>query len=166
MHHYADQFELKFGKVTVAVDGDGVLVWLYTSTDDKSVQVEEYLRKNFGAFKWNHNKCAHVVRQLSEYNDRKRKSFNLEYRTSGTAFQKMVWDELTRIPYGTAISYSELASRIGNPKAPRAVGQANRKNPIMIVIPCHRVICADGKIVGSDSRDVRRLLLDHENVKY
>lgn len=81
----------------------------------------------------------------------------------GTPFQRRVWQELQRIPRGQAISYKELAERIGNPKAARAVGQANGKNPIPLIIPCHRVIAADGGLGGySSGLDRKRWLLHHE----
>jgi methylated-DNA-[protein]-cysteine S-methyltransferase len=81
----------------------------------------------------------------------------------GTAFQRRVWQELTRIPRGQAISYKELAQRIGNPKASRAVGQANAVNPIPLIIPCHRVIAADGGLGGySSGIERKRWLLSHE----
>lgn len=74
--------------------------------------------------------------------------FDLALAPQGTPFQLRVWDELRKIPYGETISYGELARRIGNPKASRAVGLANGANPIAIVIPCHRVIGSDGRLVG------------------
>jgi methylated-DNA-[protein]-cysteine S-methyltransferase len=81
----------------------------------------------------------------------------------GTPFQLRVWQELRRIPYGTTISYAELARRVGNPKASRAVGQANAVNPIPIIIPCHRVINANGSLGGySSGPDRKRWLLRHE----
>jgi methylated-DNA-[protein]-cysteine S-methyltransferase len=81
----------------------------------------------------------------------------------GTPFQLRVWQELRRIPYGTTISYAELARRVGNPKASRAVGQANAMNPIPLIIPCHRVINADGSLGGySSGPDRKRWLLRHE----
>jgi methylated-DNA-[protein]-cysteine S-methyltransferase len=83
----------------------------------------------------------------------------------GTPFQRRVWQELRRIPRGLAISYKELAQRIGNPKASRAVGQANAVNPIALIIPCHRVIAADGGLGGySSGLDRKRWLLRHEGV--
>jgi methylated-DNA-[protein]-cysteine S-methyltransferase len=83
----------------------------------------------------------------------------------GTPFQQRVWAELRRIPRGAAISYRELARRVGNPKASRAVGQANGVNPIPIIIPCHRVIAADGSLGGySSGLDRKRWLLNHEGV--
>jgi methylated-DNA-[protein]-cysteine S-methyltransferase len=81
----------------------------------------------------------------------------------GTPFQLRVWQELRRIPYGTTISYAELARRVGNPKASRAVGQANAVNPIPLIIPCHRVINANGSLGGySSGPDRKRWLLRHE----
>jgi methylated-DNA-[protein]-cysteine S-methyltransferase len=82
--------------------------------------------------------------QLHEYFAGERMEFDVPMELDGTAFQKEVWLELTRIPYGETISYGELARRVGRPKGPRAVGQANGKNPIPIIVPCHRVLASDG----------------------
>jgi methylated-DNA-[protein]-cysteine S-methyltransferase len=85
----------------------------------------------------------------------------------GTPFQLRVWQELRRIPWGQAISYGELARRVGNPKAARAVGQANAVNPIPLIIPCHRVIAADGSLGGySSGLERKRWLLHHEGVRF
>ena len=87
-------------------------------------------------------------RQLAEYFDGTRRDFCLPLSPHGTAFQHRVWDELLRIPYAETISYGELARRIGRPTASRAVGAANGRNPLAIVVPCHRVIGADGTLTG------------------
>jgi methylated-DNA-[protein]-cysteine S-methyltransferase len=87
-------------------------------------------------------------KQLSEYFSLRRKVFNLKLDLVGTEFQIRVWNELLKIPYGKVISYKELALRLGNISLIRAVGRANGANPIPIVIPCHRVIGANGKLVG------------------
>jgi methylated-DNA-[protein]-cysteine S-methyltransferase len=101
-----------------------------------------------------------AARQLAEYLDGRRSSFELELEPAGTGFQRRVWEELQRIPYGTTISYAELARRIGSPKAMRAVGAANGKNPLPIVIPCHRVIGKDGSLTGfGGGLNVKRWLL-------
>ena len=89
-----------------------------------------------------------TVRQLKEYFANRRFEFDLPVAPTGTEFQRQVWRTLQEIPYGTTISYGELARRVGNPKASRAVGAANGQNPIPIVIPCHRVIGANGKLTG------------------
>jgi len=91
---------------------------------------------------------AGAVRQLQEYFAGKRADFDLPLAPEGTEFQRAVWRCLQEIPYGETISYGELAKRVGNPKASRAVGAANGSNPIPIVIPCHRVIGSNGKLTG------------------
>jgi methylated-DNA-[protein]-cysteine S-methyltransferase len=88
------------------------------------------------------------MRQLREYFAGKRAAFDLPLAPEGTAFQRSVWRQLQEIPYGETISYGELARRVGNPKASRAVGSANGANPVPIVIPCHRVIAGDGTLGG------------------
>jgi methylated-DNA-[protein]-cysteine S-methyltransferase len=89
-----------------------------------------------------------AVRQLQEYFARERVDFDLPLAPRGTEFQRSVWRQLQGIPYGETISYRELARRVGNSKASRAVGSANGKNPLPIVIPCHRVIAGDGTLGG------------------
>lgn len=91
---------------------------------------------------------ALAAKQLNEYLLGKRKKFDIKLAPEGTEFQKQVWLALTAIPYGKTMSYKEIAAKIGNPKACRAVGLANNKNPIMIIIPCHRVIGSNGKLTG------------------
>ena len=89
-----------------------------------------------------------AARQLREYFAAKRTGFDLPLAPEGTPFQRAVWRQLQQIPYGETISYGELARRVGNPKASRAVGSANGANPLPIVIPCHRVIAGDGSLGG------------------
>jgi methylated-DNA-[protein]-cysteine S-methyltransferase len=89
-----------------------------------------------------------AIEQLDEYFKGTRRTFDLPLHIEGTDFQKHVWSALQRIPYGTTTTYAELADMIDNPKATRAVGQANYANPFAVVIPCHRVIGSDGSLVG------------------
>ena len=91
---------------------------------------------------------AETIRQLRAYFARELETFDLPLAPAGTEFQRKVWQHLCEIPYGETISYGDLAGRIGNPKASRAVGLANGSNPIPIVIPCHRVIGSNGKLTG------------------
>jgi methylated-DNA-[protein]-cysteine S-methyltransferase len=86
--------------------------------------------------------------QLDEYFDGQRQDFDVDLGPAGTDFQQTVWKALCEIPYGQTVSYGELARRVGNPKASRAVGLANGRNPISIVVPCHRVIGANGSLTG------------------
>jgi methylated-DNA-[protein]-cysteine S-methyltransferase len=104
-----------------------------------------------------------AARQLRAYFAGERHGFALPLRPAGTEFEVEVWEELRRIPYGETLSYGELADRVGNPGAARAVGRANACNPIPIVIPCHRVIGADGSLTGfGGGLDTKRRLLDLE----
>ncbi len=104
-----------------------------------------------------------VLAQLTAYFTGELKAFDLEINARGTRFQERVWKELVRIPYGQTISYGELAKRIGNPNAARAVGMANGKNPIAVIIPCHRVIGKNGSLTGfGGGLDTKAKLLDHE----
>ena len=91
---------------------------------------------------------AFLVRQLASYFGGKLRTFTVPLAPEGTHFQMRVWEELRHIPYGRTTSYHELAERIGEPRATRAVGQANGANPIAILVPCHRVIGADGSLTG------------------
>ncbi len=103
-------------------------------------------------------------KELDEYFEGTRKHFSLNILENGTEFQKKVWKELCRIPYGRTISYFELSKRIGDTKAIRAVGTANGNNRICIVVPCHRVIGSDGKLVGYGGDLWRKKwLLEHES---
>lgn len=89
-----------------------------------------------------------VMKQITEYFEGTRTQFEFSYRLEGTQFQKQVWETLLTIPYGETRTYKEIAVAIGNPKACRAVGKANHNNPILIAIPCHRVIGSSGAITG------------------
>jgi methylated-DNA-[protein]-cysteine S-methyltransferase len=106
---------------------------------------------------------AGVRQQLEEYFAGERSSFDIRMHLEGTAFQRTVWHALTEIPYGETISYGELARRIGRPDRARAVGTANGQNPIAVIVPCHRVIGANGKLVGyGGGLDNKRRLLELE----
>lgn len=104
------------------------------------------------------------VYQLQEYFEGKRKNFSLTLNPQGTDFQKKVWDALLQIPYGKTTSYLELSKKLGDVKAIRAVAAANGKNPIWIVIPCHRVIGSDGSLTGyAGGLHRKKWLLGHES---
>lgn len=106
---------------------------------------------------------AKAAKQLNEYFTGSRKSFDLPLAPQGTTFQQKVWNALKAIPYGETRSYGEIAKSIQQPKAARAVGMANNRNPIALVIPCHRVIGANGKLVGyAGGLEVKEKLLNIE----
>ena len=105
--------------------------------------------------------------QLQEYFAGKRKSFDLPLDQQGTAFQKTIWNSLSRIPFGQAVSYRDIADGVKNPKAVRAVGAANGKNPIAIIVPCHRVIGTDRTLTGYAGGLQRKAwLLEHEGIAF
>lgn len=115
---------------------------------------------------WSIEPCAVLDRaeqQLKEYFAGERTDFDLPLAPAGTPFQRSVWAALREIPYGRTWSYAQLATRVGNPRASRAVGLANGRNPISVIVPCHRVIGANGKLVGyGGGLDRKKVLLDLE----
>ena len=105
-----------------------------------------------------------AVKQLQEYFEGKRDRFDLVLNPEGTDFQKKVWKELLKIPFGKTSSYLDIAKRLGDPKSIRAAASANGKNPLWIVIPCHRVVGSDGSLTGyAGGLWRKKWLLDHEN---
>lgn len=107
-----------------------------------------------------------TYKQIKEYLEGKRKIFDIPIKMKGTEFQKKVWKELTKIPYGETRSYKQIAEGIGKPKASRAVGMANHNNPIAIIVPCHRVIGTNNKLVGyAGGLDIKEKLLRIEKSK-
>lgn len=118
---------------------------------------------------WVHDprRFSDTLFQLDRYFNGSLTRFALDYSLDGTPFQQRVWQELAKVPYGTTISYGELARRIGNAKAARAVGMANAKNPLPIVIPCHRVIGKNGTLTGfGGGLDVKQKLLALEGLDF
>ena len=103
--------------------------------------------------------------QLEEYFAGRRTAFDVPMALEGTPFQRQVWDELTRIPYGGTITYGELARRVGRPNGPRAVGQANGRNPIPIIVPCHRVVAGNGLGGYAGGLPLKRALLAVEGAQ-
>ncbi len=105
-----------------------------------------------------------AVTQLNEYFEGKRADFDLKLNPTGTDFQKKVWEELLNIPYGKTTTYLDMAKRLGDPKCIRAAATANGKNPLWIIVPCHRVIGSDGSLTGyAGGLWRKKWLLDHEN---
>ena len=144
-----------YGPLTL-VATDGVLSGLYM-TNQRHRPPEE----TFGEL--DESPFAEAEEQLEAYFAGELKEFTLELRMAGTPFQRSVWDGLRRIPYGETRSYGQLADALGNPGASRAVGLANGKNPIGIIVPCHRVIGASGSLTGyGGGLDRKRRLLEFE----
>ncbi|MFE3038109.1 methylated-DNA--[protein]-cysteine S-methyltransferase [Streptomyces canus] len=144
-----------YGPLTLVAD-DGVLCGLYM-TDQRHRPPEE----TFGTPDDGWSK--ETEDQLTAYFKGELKEFTLELRLHGTPFQRTVWEELRRIPHGETRTYGELAEALGSPKASRAVGLANGRNPIGIIVPCHRVVGADGSLTGyGGGLERKQRLLDFE----
>jgi methylated-DNA-[protein]-cysteine S-methyltransferase len=144
------------GELLLLGDGEE-LHGLYMQAGRHPVHVQPRWQRDDEAF-------ADVRRQLNEYFAGDRDSFDVPMHLDGSAFQRTVWHALTETPYGKTISYGELARRIGRPDLARAVGTANGQNPIAVIVPCHRVIGANGKLVGyGGGLDNKRRLLELES---
>ena len=142
-------YDSPIGNLVITSDRTSILECTFSDKQKQSEELPEILKN--------------ALKQLDEYFNRERKLFNLDLSPQGTEFQENVWNELTKIPYGETTSYSKIAESTGNKNAVRAVGNANSQNPISIIIPCHRVIGADGSLVGYSGGIVKKKwLLDFE----
>ena len=136
---------------------DGELTGLYMDDQRYAPDAPQTWKSDRSAF-------GDAVAQLNAYFAKELQEFDLPLRPSGSPFHLAVWNELTRIPYGQSTSYGDVARRVGTPSAYRAVGRANGRNPIAIVIPCHRVIGSNGSLTGyGGGLDRKRWLLSHES---
>lgn len=145
------QYETAIGAVVIVAKEDAITEILFSGKKAIDCLWEETPLLKQGA------------KQLQEYFDGQRKVFDLPIEPEGTAFQRSVWNALVTIPYGETRTYGQIAAQIGNPKASRAIGQANHNNPIPILIPCHRVIGADGSLTGyGGGLDIKKQLLELE----
>ena len=151
MNHYV--YAMPQGRMTI-VDGGGAVVRIGFGVLDVEGSA--------------HSPTAHTneaATQLMEYFAGKRRTFSLPLAPKGTPFQKEVWQALSSIPYGQTRSYADIAAQVGRPKAYRAVGMANNRNPIPIVIPCHRVVGSSGDMVGyAYGTKIKRYLLELEGI--
>jgi methylated-DNA-[protein]-cysteine S-methyltransferase len=146
------QLETPVGRLTVVAGDRGLRSVLFAGEAPPERAVEGL-----------HPLLASVARQLDEYFAGERREFDLPLDLAGTPFQRRAWLGLASIPYGATISYGEQARRLGHPRAARAVGSANARNPVSIVLPCHRVVGADGTLTGyGGGLDMKRMLLEHE----
>ena len=142
MTTYYTYFDSPLQPLLLTSDG-AALTGLFLVAHKRGPEVGADWREDDGAAPF-----AEAKRQLASYFAGNLTAFDLPLAPAGTAFQKRVWDELRRVPHGQTVSYGEMARRIGSPNACRAVGLANGRNPISIIIPCHRVVGASGKLIG------------------
>lgn len=151
-------FQTPVGELELMEDGKGICSLSFGASFESADVLEEETPL-----------LAEAKKQLWEYFAGKRKAFELPLSLHGTEFQMRDWEELLRIPYGETRSYGEIARAIGCPKGSRAVGMANRNNPIAIIVPCHRVIGANGSLTGyagkNKALDIKEYLLKLEGVR-
>jgi methylated-DNA-[protein]-cysteine S-methyltransferase len=145
-------FSSPIGTIEIAADDEGISKVLFLN--------------DAPSLKFSHPFLDECVKQLGEYFENKRTEFDLPLKPTGTDFQKSVWEELQNIPFGKTISYMDLAKRLGEPKVIRAARTANGKNPIAIIIPCHRVVGTDGGLTGyAGGLRRKQWLLNHESAQ-
>lgn len=150
---FVDTMNTPIGTLVIKATAQGISHVDFIETEESEVQRNEI--------------TIRCKQQLQEYFDGKRKSFDLPLDQLGTDFQKSIWDCLTRIPFGQAVSYRDIADMVNNHKAVRAVGAANGKNPIAIIVPCHRVIGADRTLTGyAGGLWCKAWLLKHEGIAF
>jgi methylated-DNA-[protein]-cysteine S-methyltransferase len=148
-------FESPVGELVLTSNGEAITELFMEKHKGAPKPIEDW-RRDDGMFR-------EAARQLRAYFAGELTEFDLRLETTGTKFQRRVWAELLKIPYGSTINYGELARRIGNPNASRAVGAANGQNPISIIIPCHRVIGSNGSLTGyGGGIERKKFLLDLE----
>lgn len=155
MKRYWSLIDTPFQKMAAWVDAEGRLL-RFRLRADGAAHVDPEAENNSP-------RLAEVQRQVSEYAEGRRRDFELALAPEGPEFEMTVWRALRDIPFGTTTSYGAIAKAIGQPGAARAVGAANNANPIALIIPCHRVIGADGQLVGyGGGLPLKRKLLEHE----
>lgn len=145
------------GKLKLVASDKGLVAILWENDRPSRVRLSELVEDE------KHPVLAETERQLGEYFAGRRKTFSVSLDMRGTTFQKNVWEALLAIPFGETKSYGQLAKQLGNPRATRAVGAANGRNPISIIVPCHRVIGSSGKLTGfAGGLETKAHLLDLE----
>lgn len=161
MHHYRTTMHSPIGELTILAVDDGLVAIDWSDDVGHHTDVPGGDVVDVGAV--DHPVLQRAVDQLGEYFAGERTEFDLPLAARGTSFQRQAWDALARIPYGETVSYGEQAVMLGDRNKARAVGAANGRNPIPIVVPCHRVVGSNGKLTGfAGGLDTKAWLLDHE----
>lgn len=154
---YYTKFDTRFCEMIVVGDEDGITnLHMNTGEGNRSFQIQSEWIENYAFFE-------EAIDQIQAYMEGGRKDFDLKLNPKGTDYQKNVWKALVDIPFGETATYKDVAVKIGNPKASRAVGTANGKNPIPLIVPCHRVIGSNGKLTGfAHGTAVKEKMINHE----
>jgi methylated-DNA-[protein]-cysteine S-methyltransferase len=160
MEYYYKEMDSPVGRLKIVASDNGLAAILWENDNPNRVRVRIYTENN------THPVLLAVEGELQEYFEGKRTTFSLTLDPIGTDFQKEVWKALSAIPYGETRSYTDIARQVGNVKAVRAVGAANGRNPISIVVPCHRVIGSSGALTGfAGGLEAKATLLSLEGMK-
>lgn len=160
---YVDTIEERPGPFAFAVDDSGALVWLQFLDGEYRRTIEDELEHAGYTAEVDPQCTAAAKRQLLEYCQGERQTFTLPLALNGTDWQVAVWQALIRIPFGETRTYGEIATELGRPSAARAMGRANATNHIPLVVPCHRVIGANGALTGFEGGiHIKSRLLEHE----
>lgn len=156
---YYTRFNTRFCEIILVGDEQGLTnLHLNTGEGKRTFEILDEWILNDDFF-------TEIINEIEEYFNGKRKTFNVKLNPQGTDYQKKVWNELCKIPYGEVYTYKQVATRIGNEKASRAVGMANSKNPIPLIIPCHRVVGSNGKLTGfAHGLVIKKKLIEHETL--
>jgi len=163
MNAYVETVESPAGPVSFAVNEEGALIRLHFDESEYGTAIEQDLEDEGYTVEQDPARTAAVRKQLEEYASGERTTFDVPLAFAGSGWQKEVWRELTRIPFGETRSYGEIADSLGRPGAARAVGRANSTNLLPLVVPCHRVIAADGTLGGfNGGLHLKTRLLEHE----
>ena len=161
MKYYFDTFSTPMGEFSVVLNDTGAVV---ATTFGGEAELRKYFHQ--GDLVRDPQLAAGARRQVTEFFAKQRRRFTLKLAPHGTAFQKRVWSALEQIPFGETRSYGQIAAAVGSPGAARAVGRANAANPICLLVPCHRVIGADGSLTGfALGEELKRRLLAHEGAQ-
>ncbi|RSL30522.1 methylated-DNA--[protein]-cysteine S-methyltransferase [Salibacterium salarium] len=164
---YYTQVNTRVGPLTIAATEHGLCALHFGESDTVIEAMKPWVQKHdiAASMEQDFKKLQSVTEQLHEYFAGERKTFDIALDLYGTPFQRSAWQALKQIPYGETRSYKQIAEVIGSPKAVRAIGSANNKNPVSIIVPCHRVIGSNGKMVGYGSGiDKKEHLLKMEGV--
>lgn len=154
---YYTRFNTRFCEIILVGDEQGLAnLHLNTGEGKRTFEIsDEWILKD--------DFFLETINEIEEYFNGKRKVFTVKLNPQGTDYQKKVWNELFKIPYGEVYTYKQVAIKIGNEKASRAVGMANSKNPIPLIIPCHRVVGSNGKLTGfAHGLAIKERLIKHE----
>ncbi|WP_147803123.1 methylated-DNA--[protein]-cysteine S-methyltransferase [Alkalicoccus halolimnae] len=166
---YYGEMDSFLGPLTLAATAKGLCMIQYGNQKNVLSSMKRRWEKQEQNSLWieDYTVIGEAIREIKEYFDGSRNKFDIKMDLRGTAFQKQVWEQLQLIPCGNTQSYKDIAEALGNPKAVRAVGGANNKNPVPILIPCHRVIGADGTLTGyAGGISIKESLLNHEKSSF